>query len=77
MTEIQFVEWIGNRIKEIRTGIGMSQQEVADKAECNRAFIAKVENGKKVSTFRLKKIMEAMGLDLPDLFNETNEQTLR
>ena len=69
MTEEQFVIWVGNRIREVRNSVEMSQQEVANKAGCNRAFIAKVENGKKVSTYRLKRIMEAMGLNLQDLFN--------
>jgi transcriptional regulator with XRE-family HTH domain len=49
-------------LKEIRKKKKMSQQEVAEKAECNQSFYGKVERGiVDVSLIKLKPMLAAMG----------------
>lgn len=47
---------------------GLTQQALADKSGVNRAYIAEIETGKKPgSTAALKKLAEALGIDIGDL----------
>lgn len=58
------VDAIGERIKNARTGAGMSQAELADKAGLSQSMISRIEQGQRdtpLSTFR--RIAEALGLD--------------
>jgi transcriptional regulator with XRE-family HTH domain len=49
---------IGQRIKEIRTQLNLSQEAVANKAEIERTFMTHVENGRRnVSIETLEKIV--------------------
>ncbi len=55
---------IGQRIKEIRTQLALSQEAVANKAEIERTFMTHVENGRRnVSVETLEKIVCA-GLEI-------------
>jgi transcriptional regulator with XRE-family HTH domain len=49
---------IGQRIKELRTQLNLSQEAVANKAEIERTFMTHVENGRRnVSVETLEKII--------------------
>lgn len=51
---------IGERIKEVRLQLGLSQEAVAYKAEIDRTFMNHVENGRRnVSVETLEKIIIA------------------
>lgn len=60
---------IGNRIKEIRKKISMSQKELSYSADLDRSYIASVENGQRnISIVNLEKIAKALGVSLNELF---------
>lgn len=61
---------IGLRIKELRNERGLTQEEVAWKAEIDRTFMNHVENGRRnVSIESLEKIASGLDIDLRDFFN--------
>ncbi len=63
-------EELGNRIKELRTTIGLSQEKFALKIGMDRTYFSSVENGKRnVSIVNLKKIADGLGVSLSELFN--------
>lgn len=56
---------IVQNLKNIRKELGLTQQQVADKAEINRSVVAKVESGQRNATLNtLMKLAEAMGKEL-------------
>ena len=62
-------EKVGQRIKALRTEIGISQEKLALKAELDRTYLAGVENGKRnLSLKRLEKIINALEISFHDFF---------
>lgn len=55
---------IGERIKERRRELSMTQQEVADKAEMTYQSVLNAENGKSCTLETLKKICSALELTI-------------
>ena len=52
---------VGNRIRELRTKAGLSQEKLALAAELDRTYIASVENGRRnISIVNLEKIIKAL-----------------
>ena len=61
---------VGKRIKELRNKLGISQEELADKAEIHRTYIASLEVGKRnISIVTLEKIVIALEVSLSEFFN--------
>ena len=62
-------EDIGNRIKEIRSEKGISQEKLALKAELDRTYVAGVENGKRNPSIKcLEKILNALDTNFGKFF---------
>lgn len=62
-------EKVGQRIKELRIEIGISQEKLALKAEIDRTYLAGVENGKRnLSIKSLEKIINALDISFRDFF---------
>jgi transcriptional regulator with XRE-family HTH domain len=62
-------EKVGQRIKDLRTEIGISQEKLALKAEIDRTYLAGVENGKRnISIKSLEKIINALNISFCDFF---------
>ena len=62
---------IGLRIKELRTKLGISQQELSYRCDLDRTYITSVENGKRnISIVNLEKIAHALNLTIKDFFND-------
>ena len=60
---------LGNRIKEFRKKIGLSQEKFALKIEMDRTYFASVESGKRnISIVNIKKIADGLGISLCELF---------
>ena len=60
-------EKVGQRIKDLRTEIGISQEKLALKAEIDRTYLAGVENGKRnLSIKSLEKIINALNKSFHD-----------
>ena len=54
-------QYVGERIKEFRKKMGITQEQLALKAELDRTYIASVEAGKRnISIVNLEKIINAL-----------------
>ena len=61
---------VGKRIKDLRHKLGISQEELADKAGIHRTYIASLEVGKRnVFVVTLEKIVIALEVSLSEFFN--------
>ena len=60
---------LGQKIKKLRTKLGLSQDDFARKADVPYTTLTKVETGviKKPSVFVVSKIAKALGVDIEDL----------
>ena len=66
---LMITEKVGQRIKDLRTEIGISQEKLALKAEIDRTYLAGVENGKRnLSIKSLEKIINALNKSFHDFF---------
>lgn len=66
---------IGAKLKELRVQKGLTQEELADRAELSKGFISQVERdltSPSIST--LTDILQCLGSDLSDFFNDTPEE---
>ena len=63
------LEAVGQRIKEIRSVQGLSQEKLALKAEIDRTYLAGVEQGKRNPSLKsLEKIVTALEVDFEEFF---------
>ncbi len=60
---------LGQKIKKLRTKLGLSQDDFARKADVPYTTLTKVETGviKKPSVFVVSKIAKALGVDIEEL----------
>ena len=66
---------IGSKLKEIRTLKGLTQEELADRAELSKGFISQLErNLTSPSIATLTDILQCLGTTLCEFFNETPEE---
>ena len=66
----KFLKEIGSKIASRRNLLGISQEDLADKADLDRTYISGIERGKRnISVFTLKKIVESLDLKMKDFFN--------
>jgi transcriptional regulator with XRE-family HTH domain len=65
---------VGEQIKKIRMAKGLSQKEVINNANLDKAQYSRIESGKTdPSVTTLEKIAKALGCSLADLFASTDE----
>lgn len=68
---MKITEKFGHRIKEIRQSKGISQEELALKAQLHRTYISSVELGKRnISLLNVEKLAKALDCSISDFFNE-------
>ena len=61
---------IGQRIKELRKKLGLSQESLAYKAEVDRTYVTDVENGRRnVSVEILERLIKALDVSITEFFN--------
>lgn len=61
---------IGQRIRELRKEINLSQEALALKSEVDRTYVTDVENGRRnISIEILEKIIKALEVSLTEFFN--------
>ena len=59
----------GNRIRDLRKKMGLSQEKFALKIGMDRTYFASVEVGKRnISLCNIKKIADGLGVSLSELF---------
>lgn len=63
------IERFGERIKQLRTELGISQEKFALSIDMDRTYYASIENGKRnVSLKNINKIAKGFGMNLEELF---------
>ena len=61
---------VGQRIKELRNNLGISQEALANKAEIDRTYVTDVENGRRnISIQNLEKLTIALNIQFKDFFD--------
>jgi transcriptional regulator with XRE-family HTH domain len=61
---------IGQRIRELRKQLELSQEGLAYKAEVDRTYVTDVENGRRnVSSEILERLVKALNVSFADFFN--------
>ena len=66
MTENEFYEKLGKKCRELREAKGITPSQMVKKTGVSRSMLYEFEStGKKISAFRLNKIMQV--LDLPSI----------
>ena len=61
---------VGERIRELRKQIGLSQEALANQAEIDRTYVTDVENGRRnISVQNLEKIVNALKIQFKDFFD--------
>ncbi len=62
---------IGQRIKQLRSEIGISQEALGLEAGVDRTYVSDVENGRRnVSVEILERLVKGLGITLAVFFNE-------
>jgi putative transcriptional regulator len=62
-------EYVGNRVKELRTTLGMTQAQLAESAGIARVSIVAIENGRFLPTIETAlRISKALKAPIEDLF---------
>ena len=62
---------IGNRIRELRSRTGLSQEKIAQKIGMDRTYIASVELGKRnISIVNIEKIANGLDVTLSEFFKD-------
>lgn len=66
---------IGSRIKELRILNGMTQEDLADRAELSKGFISQVERDlTSPSIATLMDILQCLGMDVSEFFSVPEEE---
>lgn len=61
---------IGQRVRELRKSLGISQEALAYQAEVDRTYVTDVENGRRnVSVEILEKLIVALEINFTEFFN--------
>jgi len=62
---------MGRRIREARSKLGLTQEQLGERANLHYSYIGQVERGAKVPSLRtLKRIAEALNVDLETLLED-------
>ncbi len=68
---------IGKKIKELRVMKGLTQEELADRSELSKGFISQIErNLTSPSISTLMDILQCLGTDLKDFFNDSEDSQI-
>jgi len=62
---------LGETIRKYRDRVGMSQEELAEKADLHPVYIGKIERGEQwISLHALLRVAQALGIRVRDLVND-------
>ena len=68
--EKQKANRFGEAVRNVRTAIGLTQEELADRSGLDRSYIGGVERGERNPTLTvIEKIAEGLGITLAELFS--------
>ncbi|MBI3617041.1 MAG: helix-turn-helix transcriptional regulator [Candidatus Omnitrophica bacterium] len=71
MKDDEILKTFSNRVRELRTRKGLTQQELAELAEVEYKYIQKIEgkNPPSIGLLKLVKLIKALGVSFPRFFN--------
>ncbi|MGD9976513.1 MAG: helix-turn-helix domain-containing protein [Bacteroidales bacterium] len=59
---------LGNRVKELRKELGISQEELASRANLHRTYIGMIERAEKnITLINIEKIADALEVEIIEL----------
>lgn len=65
---MEICEKFGNKVRDLRTARGMSQEALAQKSGLHRTYIGGIERGERnISLINIEKIAKALDLSLVDI----------
>lgn len=65
---IEVLRRFGKRVRILRVGLGISQEELADRADLDRTYIGGIERGERnVSLVNISRVAKALGVAPRDL----------
>ncbi len=68
---------IGQKIKRLRVGLNLTQEELADRTELSKSFISQVERDlTSPSIATLVDILQALGTDLKEFFGDEQDRQI-
>lgn len=71
MTKKNILIVFGDKVRLIRKDLGLSQEELADKAGLHRTYIGMIERGEKnITLTNIEKISKALSIDIADLLKK-------
>ena len=71
MTDLDIRRKVGLRIKDLRSGLDISQEAFANSIGMARTYFAEVENGRRnVSIVNLEKIVAGLGISMGTFFSD-------
>ena len=72
---IDLAKVIGQRIRNYRTKMGLSQEKLAELSDCHPTYIGQLERGEKNATLEsIERITVALGVTLSKLFEKLGGQ---
>lgn len=76
--EVEYInKQIGKKIKDLRNRNGLTQEELADRAELTKGFISQLERGQvSPSVVTLLDLIECLGITAAEFFKETEEEKI-
>lgn len=67
---------IGNRLRAARATLGLSQEDVAARAQLNTSYLSQIERGRKAPSLAvLVRLSGAVGMSLTELFADQEVTT--
>lgn len=67
-------EWVGNRVKDVRSKAGLTQFQLAEKAGLNLSWLGQIERGQRTATIiTLDKICKALNITFGEFFSEKKQ----
>ena len=70
LTKLQFTKRVAQNIKTIRLREGISQEELADRAQLYRTYVGHIEKGRySPSGYVLYKLIKALNIDPKELLS--------
>lgn len=61
----------GDRVRILRKKLGISQEDLAERAGLDRTYMTSIENGRRnVSIRNIEKIISALGVSMASFFSE-------
>jgi transcriptional regulator with XRE-family HTH domain len=71
------IKTFGLRIRYFRKRLGLSQDDLADKAQLHRTYVGAVERGERnISLLNMLRLSDALSITAKELFNENTESSL-